>query len=54
MTGQYRQTKRAGHPVRDGILALFSLSAIGLILALPVALLVLIGVGLGAFLTGGF
>ena len=54
MTGQYRPAKRAGHPVRDALLALLSLSAIGLVLALPVALLVLVGVGLGVFLTGGF
>ena len=52
MTGQYRQ--RAGHPVRDGLLALFSVAVIALVLALPVALLVMVGVGLGVFLTGGF
>jgi len=52
MTGQYRQ--RAGHLTRDALLALLSLSAIGLVLALPVALLVLVGVGLGVLMTGGF
>jgi len=46
--------RRAGHPVRDALLALLSLSAIGLVLALPVALLVLVGVGLGVLMTGGF